>query len=321
MVVLIALLALLAAVAIVRAHGAWRVERAVAARLRTGPDGIVDGAHPIECPGADDRAVLMLHGFGDTPQTFAYLAAHLHAQGWAVRAPLLPGHGRTLRSFRLSRADDWIACARAELAATRARYPMVALAGLSMGGALATILAAEEPDLVAVVLLAPYLSMPARMQRIARAHRAFGALTVYFRGRGEQSIRDPTEMARSLAYGFTTPRLLHELALVVEWARASAPAVMAPTLMIQSRQDGRISPEAAQQTFALFDAPERRLVWTEGNGHIITVDHGRQRVLDLVSDWLTTRSVRRPLPSSLPHHHGPTSGVTGPDGTPVGASE
>ena len=36
-----------------------------------------------------------------------------------------------------------------------------------MGGSLATILAAEAPDVRALVLLAPYLSMPTRLRRAA----------------------------------------------------------------------------------------------------------------------------------------------------------
>jgi carboxylesterase len=155
-----------------------------------------------------------------------------------------------------------------------------------MGGSLATILAAETPDVRALVLLAPYLSMPTRLRRAARAHYLLGILFPYLRGGGERSIRDPAEAARNLAYGFTTPRLVFELARVVDYARAAAPTVAAPTLVVQSRQDHRVPPDAAERAFALFTARERRLVWTEGNGHILTVDYGRQAVFAVVIDWL-----------------------------------
>ena len=58
------------------------------------------------------RAVLLLHGFGDTPQTLHYVADALHAAGYTVRAPLLPGHGRTLAAFGATRAKQWISAAR-----------------------------------------------------------------------------------------------------------------------------------------------------------------------------------------------------------------
>lgn len=288
MILLTALLAFLVGIVVVRTQSTARAKQAVAARLTRGSDGIVVGAGPIDLPGDGSRGVLLLHGFGDTPQTLGYLASYLHARGWGVRVPLLPGHGRTLDEFATSRAGDWIEFARAELASLRSRYSEVTLVGLSMGGSLATILASEQPDVGALVLLAPYLSMPTRLRRAASAHYALGAVLPFLRGGGDKSIRDPSEVARNLAYGFTTPRLVFELSTVVDRARAAAPKVSAPTLVVQSRQDNRIPVDAAERAFALFQTSERRLVWTEGNGHIITVDYGHQTVFSSVADWLGT---------------------------------
>jgi esterase/lipase len=39
-------------------------------------------------------------------------------------------------------------------------------------------------------------------------------------------------------------------------------------------------------------AREKRLVWTEGAGHIITVDYGRERVFTEVEKWLRTHDNR-----------------------------
>jgi esterase/lipase len=80
---------------------------------------------------------------------------------------------------------------------------------------------------------------------------------------------------------------------VVDRARELAPRVAVPVLVVQSRQDNRIPPEAAERAFALFTAKERRLMWTEGNGHIISVDYGRQAIFAAVSDWLTTHVPRK----------------------------
>jgi carboxylesterase len=294
-------LAVLAVIALVRVRAIRGARDLVGRRLTLGADGIVVGAATIDLDTDGDRAVLMLHGFGDTPQTLGYLAEFLHAQGWTVRAPLLPGHGRSLHEFAASRAEDWIAFARAELEALRARYDTIAVVGLSMGGSLATILASESPDVRAVALLAPYLSMPTRLRRAAAIYPLLGAVAPFLRGGGERSIRDPAEAARNLAYGFTTPRLVYELSRIVARARAAAPKVAAPVLVVQSRQDNRIPPDAAERAFALFTAEERRLMWTEGNGHIITVDYGRQAIFTAVIDWLTTHVIRseRAIPRHL----------------------
>ena len=287
-------------VALVRLRARQSAMRTVAMRLSLGPDGFVVGAAPIDRRADTGRAVLLVHGFGDTPQTLEYLASYLNTHGWAVRAPLLPGHGRSLEAFAASGADDWIDCAQRELDALRARYSSVSIVGQSMGGSLATILAAEASDVSALVLLAPYLSMPTRLRRAAAAHSILGVLVPYLRGGGERSIRDPAEAARNLAYGFTTPRLINELSRVVDLARRAAPRVATPTLVIQSRHDHRIPSEAADRAFALFTAPARRLIWTEGNGHIISVDYGRDAVFSSVVEWLATHAVGVAQPLATP---------------------
>ena len=289
-------------VAILRARARTHALATVGERLTLDTDGIVIGAASIDLAADGNRAVLMLHGFGDTPQTLQYLAAYLHGQGWAVRAPLLPGHGRTLHEFSASRAEEWIAFARAELDALRARYDTIAIVGLSMGGALATVLAAESSDVRALALLAPYLSMPTRLRRAASLHRILGVVTPFLRGGGDRSIRDPEEVARNRAYGFLTPRLVFELSRMVARGRAAATRVSVPTLVVQSRQDHRIPPDAAERAFALFAAPTRRMMWTEGNGHIITVDYGRQAIFAVVGEWLATHATRDEpaLPAALP---------------------
>ena len=57
---------------------------------------VIKGAEAIDMREEGSHGVLLLHGFGDTPQTLSLYAKHLSKAGFAVFAPLLPGHGRTL---------------------------------------------------------------------------------------------------------------------------------------------------------------------------------------------------------------------------------
>jgi carboxylesterase len=299
----LALLGLVAFVWLARQFtGSW-MERATTRRLPLGSDGVIEGAGAIIRPGSSRSAVLILHGFGDTPQTLVYLADHLHGLGFTVHAPLLPGHGRTLAEFGASEASSWIAAGERELLELRRRFAFVGLVGVSMGGALSVILssgsnrasagradgnAAAGPD--ALVLIAPYLSMRARARRIAALHWPMSRLTRYLPSREDASVRDPVERARNRGFGTVTPRLLHELRGLVVRARAALPGVEQPTLVIQSRDDNRIDQGAAMKSFELLGAKEKRFVWTEGSGHLITVDTGRERVLRLTGEWLSERA-------------------------------
>jgi carboxylesterase len=269
---------------------ARRAHADVARRLPVGPSGIIPGAEPFTLPArghaGDGPAVLMIHGFGDTPQTLRYLGGALHAAGWTVHAPLLPGHGRTLVEYGRSDAASWLQHARDELAMLRARHRDVALVGLSMGGAIASVLAAETPDVRALALLAPYLSMPTTIRRLARVHGLLRLVMPWAAGRGERSIHDEREAARSLAYGVVAPHLLRELLRVVDAAQEAMPRITVPTLVVHSRQDNRVPTDAAEREYAKLRMPERDLVWLDRCGHLVTVDHEHHDVSARVAAFL-----------------------------------
>jgi carboxylesterase len=284
---IVALVLGVAAFAAARGARVWWVARSVATRLPVGPSGIIEGAEPIvrERVGARE-GVLLLHGFGDTPQTLGYLADELHARGWDVHAPLLPGHGRTLRSFASSRSQQWVGAAREALDYMLARYQRVAMVGLSMGGALAAILAAERDRVVALALLAPYVELPPRLRRLVRHHQVIDVVTPVLRGNSELSILDPAERARSLGYRAMTPALARELSIVAERARMALPRIRVPTLLAQSRDDNRLASAVADRAFAALGSKDKELLWLEGAGHVITVDYGHEKLIEAVAEWL-----------------------------------
>ena len=244
------------------------------------------GAEEIDKQEEGSHGALLLHGFGDTPQTLARLATKLHSGGYGVYVPLLPGHGRTMAAFRKSNADEWAEAARAAFRQVQSRHRSVSVVGLSMGGALAVALTAESRDVCALALIAPYVEMPRMIRAAAATHWLWGRFAGEISAQNPRSIRDPIEREKSLAYGSVTGSALYQLLKVVRRARKSLPDVKAPTLLIQSREDPRCTPEGAERAMKLLGAREKKLVWTEGAGHVITVDYGRERVYTEVKNWL-----------------------------------
>jgi carboxylesterase len=290
-------LALLAAAVLGRAAYPRFIERRQERRRARGPDGLVIGAAPIELAREHAPGVLLLHGGGDTPQAFDELARYLHKEGFAVRAPLLSGHGREISALTKATATGWHDDARREFELMRAAHEWVAVVGLSMGGALAIKLAAERKDVGALVLLAPYIAMPDGVRRMALTSRAWGWLVPYFSTRGDASIRDPAAASRARGHGILTPAALRALYDVVNEAVRALPQVRAPALVIQSREDNRIAPERAERGFSQLGSTQKKFVWTNGAGHVITVDYGYQRVFELTSDWLREHHARSREPA------------------------
>jgi carboxylesterase len=251
---------------------------------------VLKGAETIDLQEEGSPGVLLLHGFGDTPQTLALLARHLHKCGYSLYAPLLPGHGRDMAAFRATGANDWLNAARMAFAQMRSRHDKVFVIGLSMGGALATIIAGEQSEIPALVLIAPYLGMPRFLRLAIMTQSIWGRFAGDFDSRDPRSIRDPIEREKNLAYGKVSGHALSELWRVVRLARQAIRNVSAPTLIIQSREDPRCAPEVAEFALAALGAKEKELIWTEGAGHIITVDYGRERVFSETEKWLTAHN-------------------------------
>jgi carboxylesterase len=288
-------MALTAATALVAARRAWRarqVERAFDAKFgaQRNARGVIAGAESFTLEGSTDRAIVLLHGFNDSPQTMRSPAAAMHAAGWTVYAPVLPGHGRSPRAFAASSAEAWISAARAAVRDALQRHRQVAVGGLSLGGALAAIVASEEPSVKAAVLFAPFLVHSRRLGAIAALWPLVTLGVEYLTGgSATRAVRDPEARATLIAYGCSTPRLLREVQRVVRRARAALPAVRQPVWIAQSSDDYRIPDEQAQAAFDLLGSGDKRLHWTTGNGHVITVDYGHEELSAEAVRWLESR--------------------------------
>lgn len=170
-------------------------------------------------------------------------------------------------------------------------FEKVGVAGLSMGGAIAAIIAAGAPRLPALALLAPYLGMPPLLLTAAVLHRVWGPFAGQFVASSDRSILDEAERAKSLAYGVTTASAIRQLLTVTRTARKALPAITAPTLIMQSRNDNRVSRHVADYAYRTIPARDKRLIFVERGGHVLTVDHDRDRVASEVRDWMVTRLI------------------------------
>ena len=264
----------------------WWFERSNASRYTRGEQGVIRGAEPITLDAGGDSGLLLLHGFGDTPQTLRDLAHALHARGYSVSVPLLPGHGRSLAGFVATNATQWLAEANAALERLQGAHARVGIVGLSMGGALGSILAADHRDVRTLVLIAPYVRVSKIVRWLARRRGIVNHVLPYFPALGARSIHDQRARAENLAYGALNASVLAELVHVVDRADAALPSLTLPVLMIQSREDNRTPVRSAERAFERIGSADKHIVWLTGCGHILTVDYQRERVTDETIAWL-----------------------------------
>ena len=116
---------------------------------------LIPGADPWAARGEGERegtGIVVLHGFSGNPRTSTPFAKALHAHGFTVDVPRLPGHGTTWQDMALTRYRDWREEATLALERLTKSCDRVFLTGLSMGGTLSVDLAWERPADVAGII-------------------------------------------------------------------------------------------------------------------------------------------------------------------------
>lgn len=106
-----------------------------------------------ELTGGRRIGVLLSHGFTGQPASIRPWAEALAERGYAVELPRLPGHGTTWQEMNTTRWEHWYGEISAAFERLAADNDAVVVGGLSMGGALALRLAADQPDRIAGVMV------------------------------------------------------------------------------------------------------------------------------------------------------------------------
>ena len=106
--------------------------------------------------------VFLSHGFTATCAEARPLAKRLHADGFSVAGPLLPGHGSVPQDLNRVCWQDWARAGEETYQQLKMRCERVFVGGESMGAVLALYLASQHPEAAGVLAFAPALKLNLR---------------------------------------------------------------------------------------------------------------------------------------------------------------
>jgi carboxylesterase len=201
------------------------------------------------------------------------LADAFHERGYTVYAPLLPGHGTRVEDLARTPWESWEREALSAYRALQRGHERVAVAGLSMGGALALRIAEQEKPAAVVAVNAPvWLREP-------------GATLAWLVKHWKEETIKPVEDNNGHYYDRIPLAAIDQLMELVSTTHRGLPRVSSPVLIIQSREDETILPESARAIY-LGLRSEKELAWREGGGHVITREPD---VVRKVFEYVTAR--------------------------------
>ncbi len=261
--------------------------------------------------GRTPLAILYLHGFGasraEGEETVDWLSEELGANTWYVR---LPGHGLDDPEAHAAPVfADWLDASEHAFAQMGSLGDRVVLVGSSMGGLLATWLAAEHPNRVAAVVLAsPFFDWADPMAGVVE--RPLGPLLVralHGELRDAGWVEDPDgreqpgyEEHWTITQKYAALERLGDLRRFV--ARPSVlKRVRAPVLMLyhhagDGAEDDVASVRAMQDAFDTFQShPASRAVPIADGNHILLSSYVRTDKVAIraaLSDFVDTAALR-----------------------------
>lgn len=209
------------------------------------------------------------------------MGEYLRDQGYTVNAPLLAGHGTSPEEMEKTTWWDWWQSTVDAYNQMRAEKDLdhLFVAGLSMGGALSLLLAAEKPVSGVISMCAPVW---------VRDRRAFLARIAYpfYRYKLNGTHRDPHIEAHLVSYDRTPVKSVAELNRLLKRMKQCLSRVEVPALVVQSRNDETVQPRSARHIYEKISSRMKRLSWYEKSSHIITVDKERRKLFAEVDQFI-----------------------------------
>ncbi len=228
---------------------------------------IIPGAEPIFYKG-DENGIMLLHGFSSSPYEMKPMAELFKPGGYTIKAPLLCGHGTSVKELAQYKWYDWFTDAKKSLFELRKSCKKVIVVGLSTGASLALHLAAHY-QVEGIVALAPALYLKRKLSRLIPYAPPF---LKYYRDKKGSDIRDPVEKAKNISYKKTSIRAAKELLKLYDHLKSDLPEIYSPLLVVHSINDHTVQIKGAEEIYERVSSKDKRFLKLEKSYHVLTLD-------------------------------------------------
>lgn len=228
----------------------------------------------------NDVGVLLVHGFTGSPGTMKIIGEQLNQKdGYTISCPLLPGHGTHITDMEAATWQDWLRAARNAANELRGKCEKIIVCGLSMGGLLGLILAAELPVHGAVTIAAA-MELTDRLAHFAWFFKYF----VRYRGSG---TRDPDEHPYKIGYGVTPVRKVPDLIKLQKIAKRRLPEIKCPLIIFRAMQDTTVTQNAADIIYeGASNSQSREIIDLSNSVHLCTVDNEADIMIERIREFI-----------------------------------
>lgn len=241
------------------------------------------GETQATAPAEPVAGVLLLHGFGASPNSLRPWGEALAAAGLAVSIPRLPGHGTRWQDLNRTTDEDWLRAAEEALTALHADHEHVYLMGVSLGATLALRLAQRHPEAVSGVVAVN--AAVAGLPGTPALFRAF-----------RRSVKAPSDTVKKpgavdVGYSRIPLRAAGSLRRLGAAVLADAPRLAVPVLVVQSREDHVVPPAQGARLWAALPADRRDRLEVSDSYHVVPLDNDAAQLFDRSIEFVRTHDL------------------------------
>ncbi|WP_187119051.1 alpha/beta hydrolase [Bacillus marasmi] len=214
---------------------------------------------------------LCIHGFTGAPFEVAPLVQFLQERtNWHFAVPTLPGHGDNL-NLKGVHYKEWIEHADLALRDLMEKCDTIYVIGFSMGGLIASYLAANYPiDKLVLLSAAAYYVNPKQLVLDIKE-----IIKDSFKGK----ITDNELFLRYKRKITQTPlSATIQFRTLVTKVRPLLSGINSPTFIAQGQCDGIVPPKSAEYLYSNIGAEQKRLIFYQNAKHLICHSEEREKL-------------------------------------------
>ncbi|MYL33661.1 alpha/beta fold hydrolase [Pontibacillus yanchengensis] len=229
---------------------------------------------------AGNRAVLLLHGFTGHSADVRMLGRYLQKQGYTCHAPIYSGHGQEPEEVVKYTPEDWWQDVQDAFQHLQdLGYEEIAVAGLSLGGALGLKLAYSKPVKAMIPMCAPVFYD--NEEELKQGFRQYGKEYKQLEKKSEETIQQ--ELDDILA---TSTDTFTGLGKLIKEVHDNVDMIYSPTFVVQAQKDKMINTDSATYIYNHVEADHKEIKWYEDSGHIITLDKEKETLHEDIYQFL-----------------------------------
>jgi len=233
-------------------------------------------------PEGANAAFLLVHGFCAAPDELATLGQFLEERNIASFAVQIAGHGTTPDDLKKTTWKDWYASVEEGLKLVKSWNPeYLFVAGISMGGALSTILTSQNDGINGLVLIAPALKIDGLLPKLVPILK----YVMKDREIDVVKVQERYDVKRT-KYAREPVSIYHELFKLQKQARKNMRNVMVPTIIIQGTDDKTINPVNGKLALDGISSEDKQLFMIEGGEHVISCHFTRKEAYPHVEGFV-----------------------------------